>query len=351
MLFRSTYYNQTIIMPFWGPPQYMRKEGGTNTGPWTFITTENASSSTVGYATSAGSATNATSAGYATNAGSATNAGYASNASAATNAGYATNAGNASTVSTIGATQVTNLYSPNGASVVNPDTTSAMPSTGQSLICTLGSGPSGNDGHILAMSWANTTSVYGAQLWLDTDPTNRMALRSRSSGGVWNSWSEVITDLNIGSQSVASASSATNAGYATSAGSATNAGYATSAGSAGSATNAGYATLAATANALTSGNNYSVNQLTNNTWYNYNDNDRNAGSATYYPNASTRAFRLAFVTAGSVGTGGNYAGLMQFNPWDGNTSSTGDASYQMAWGSTGTNGSGTPQLQIGRAHV
>ena len=117
----STYYNQTIIMPFWGPPQYMRKEGGTNTGPWTFITTENASSSTVGYATSAGSATNATSAGYATNAGSATNAGYASNASAATNAGYATNAGNASTVSTIGATQVTNLYSPNGASVVNPE--------------------------------------------------------------------------------------------------------------------------------------------------------------------------------------------------------------------------------------
>ena len=28
-------------MPFWGVPQYMRKEGGTNVGPWTFWTTEN----------------------------------------------------------------------------------------------------------------------------------------------------------------------------------------------------------------------------------------------------------------------------------------------------------------------
>jgi hypothetical protein len=35
------YYNQTIIMPFWGPPQHMRKEGGTNRGPYTFFTTEN----------------------------------------------------------------------------------------------------------------------------------------------------------------------------------------------------------------------------------------------------------------------------------------------------------------------
>ncbi len=108
----------------------------------------------------------------------------------------------------------------------------------------------------------------------------------------------------------------------------------------------GNAATATTANALNSGNNYSVNQLLNNTWYNYNDNDRNAGSATYYPNASTRAFRLAFVNASSVGTGGNYAGLMQFNPWDGTTASTGDASYQMAWGSTAANSGGIPQLNI-----
>lgn len=37
----SSYYNQTIIMPFWDAPMYMRKEGGTNRGPYTFLTTEN----------------------------------------------------------------------------------------------------------------------------------------------------------------------------------------------------------------------------------------------------------------------------------------------------------------------
>jgi hypothetical protein len=42
----ATYYNQTIIMPFWGAPQYMRKEGGTNVGPYTFVTSENLSSFT-----------------------------------------------------------------------------------------------------------------------------------------------------------------------------------------------------------------------------------------------------------------------------------------------------------------
>lgn len=89
-----------------------------------------------------------------------------------------------------------------------------------------------------------------------------------------------------------------------------------------------------------------LNALNVNTWYNYNDNDRNANSATYYPNASARSFRFAFVTAGSVGSGGSYAGLMQFNPWDGTTASTGDASYQLAFGGTAANGSGYPWLQI-----
>jgi len=109
--------------------------------------------------------------------------------------------GSAATVGTIGTTQVTTLYSPNGATVVNPDTASAMPAQGQSFIHTLGTGPSANDGHILGMSWANTTSVYGAQIWLDTDPTNRMAIRSRSSAGVWNGWSEVLTSNNYTSYS------------------------------------------------------------------------------------------------------------------------------------------------------
>ena len=37
----ASYYNQTIIMPFWGAPQYMRKEGGNNVGPFKFWTQEN----------------------------------------------------------------------------------------------------------------------------------------------------------------------------------------------------------------------------------------------------------------------------------------------------------------------
>lgn len=37
----ATYYNQTIIMPFWGPPQYSRLEAGTFRGPYAFLTTEN----------------------------------------------------------------------------------------------------------------------------------------------------------------------------------------------------------------------------------------------------------------------------------------------------------------------
>jgi hypothetical protein len=37
----ATYYNQTIIMPFWGAPKYSRKEGGTQTGVFDFWTSEN----------------------------------------------------------------------------------------------------------------------------------------------------------------------------------------------------------------------------------------------------------------------------------------------------------------------
>jgi hypothetical protein len=42
----SSYYNTTHIMPFWGPPQYSRLEGGTFRGPYTYWTTENFDPST-----------------------------------------------------------------------------------------------------------------------------------------------------------------------------------------------------------------------------------------------------------------------------------------------------------------
>ena len=109
---------------------------------------------------------------------------------------------------------------------------------------------------------------------------------------------------------------------------------------------AALATTAATAQALTTSNNYTINALNNSTWYSFNDLDRNADSATYYPNAATRSFRWFFANAPAIGTGGNYAGVLHFSPWIGTTASTGDASYQLAFGSTAANGGGVPQLRL-----
>ncbi len=88
---------------------------------------------------------------------------------------------------------LTQLVSPNGGSVVAAD--SAMPNAANSFIHTLGLGPANNDGHILGMTWTSTSS-YGAQIWMDTDPTNRMAIRSRNVSGTWNGWWEVLTEGN-----------------------------------------------------------------------------------------------------------------------------------------------------------
>lgn len=78
----------------------------------------------------------------------------------------------------------------------------------------------------------------------------------------------------------------------------------------------------------------------------FNDTNRDPSAAVYYPQAQTRAVRFIFANASSTGTGGNYAGVMHFSPWTGTTASTGDASYQLAFGSTAANNGGTPQLRI-----
>ena len=70
--------------------------------------------------------------------------------------------------------------------------------------------PSGGDGHLITMNWTDTTS-YGAQIYVDTDPTNTMAFRSKAGGDNWTAWNYVIHSNNIGSQSVSYASSAGNA--------------------------------------------------------------------------------------------------------------------------------------------
>ena len=81
-------------------------------------------------------------------------------------------------------------------------------------------------------------------------------------------------------------------------------------------------------------------------WLFFNDTNRDPGSATYYPNVQTRAVRFMFANASSANGGGNYAGVMQFNPWTGTTASTGDASYQLSFGSTAANNGGVPKLSI-----
>lgn len=77
----------------------------------------------------------------------------------------------------------------------------------------------------------------------------------------------------------------------------------------------------------------------------FNDRGRDASTVTL-PNWLNRSVRWDFVTASSAGSGGSYAGMMTFSPWSGTTASTGDASYQMIFGSTAVNGGGVPQLRI-----
>ncbi len=70
-------------------------------------------------------------------------------------------------------------------------------------------------------------------------------------------------------------------------------------------------------------------------------------SSTKLPSTSPNKVRFDFVGGGQVGSpGSTYAGLMTYAPWLGTTASTGDASYQLAFASTATNGSGFPVLKL-----
>lgn len=65
------------------------------------------------------------------------------------------------------------------------------------------------------------------------------------------------------------------------------------------------------------------------------------------PNQNPRQVRFDFVTAASIGGTGNFVGVMTYAPWDGTSGSTGDSSYQLAFGNkTGINGTGKPLLKI-----
>lgn len=67
---------------------------------------------------------------------------------------------------------------------------------------------------------------------------------------------------------------------------------------------------------------------------------------TFLPQDNPNRVRFDFTSAPVTGTGGNYSGTMTFSPWTGTTASTGDASYQLVFGSSAINGNGTPMLRI-----
>lgn len=75
------------------------------------------------------------------------------------------------------------------------------------------------------------------------------------------------------------------------------------------------------------------------------DGDRVASNKL--PTTSPQSVRFDFANASSVGTAGNYAGVMTYAPWTGTTASTGDSSYQLVFGNaSGFNASGPAQLRL-----
>jgi hypothetical protein len=255
------------------------------------------------------------------------------NAATATSATTANTANSATTASQIDSIEFRNGNSTNA---VGPDSITDNGTGYVNTVSLFGQ----TDGALYSQAYS---SSWVHQIFGDYR-TGQIAIRGRNSG-TWQAWRSVLDSTNYTSYVGNGTLTMSVSGNGLS-GSATF-----------TANQSGNSTFTVSSNA-TSANTAStivfrdasggtaVGNLNNNTWYNYNDNDRNAGSSTYYPNASTRAVRYAYVNASSVGTGGNYAGLLQFNPWDGTTASTGDASYQLAFGSTAANGGGDPQLRL-----
>jgi hypothetical protein len=65
------------------------------------------------------------------------------------------------------------------------------------------------------------------------------------------------------------------------------------------------------------------------------------------PSWAARSAIFDFVGAGAGNGAGNYAGVLTFVPWDGTSGSTGDSSYQLAFGNqSGVNASGPAKLSI-----
>ena len=68
-----------------------------------------------------------------------------------------------------------------------------MPSSGDEVqVFRATTTSAGGDGHVIGFTWAGTTA-YGAQVFIDTDPTYNMAIRQRNSSGTWQPWKKIFT--------------------------------------------------------------------------------------------------------------------------------------------------------------
>ena len=111
----------------------------------------------------------------------------AKSAESADTANTATNAGIANIATTANSLKF--------AEVSNLD--SAMsPSTDFKVYkCYENSSVSGADGFLQSFTW-DSSGVYGAQIYVDCDPTGIMALRQRSYSGTWTNWKYIIHSDN-----------------------------------------------------------------------------------------------------------------------------------------------------------
>ena len=111
----------------------------------------------------------------------------AKSAESADIANIATNAGTANIATT--------ANSLNFAEVSNPD--SAMSSSADFKVykCAANSSVSGADGFLQSFTW-DSSGGYGAQIYVDCDPTGIMALRQRSGSGTWTNWKYLIHSDN-----------------------------------------------------------------------------------------------------------------------------------------------------------
>ena len=111
----------------------------------------------------------------------------AKSAESADTANIATNAGTANIATT--------ANSLNFAEVSNPD--SAMSSSADFKVykCWANNSVSGADGFLQSFAW-DSSSGYGAQIYVDCDPTGIIALRQRNGSGTWTNWKYLIHSDN-----------------------------------------------------------------------------------------------------------------------------------------------------------